>query len=75
MIPLKKPDLRRYFNFPAHAAYAKYASFLENFAPCILGFLSGIRFDGLVKSPRLVMPDLIRHPEHIENTGFRPTPE
>jgi len=21
------------------------------------------------------MPDLIRHPEHIENTGFRPLPE
>jgi len=21
------------------------------------------------------MPDLIRHPEHIENTGFRPPPE
>jgi hypothetical protein len=22
-----------------------------------------------------VMPDLIRHPEHIEMTGFRPSPE
>ncbi len=44
LIPLKKPDLRCYFNFPVHAAYAKYASFLENFAPCISGFLSGIRF-------------------------------
>jgi len=38
-------------------------------------FFSGIKDDGLVKSPRLVMPDLIRHPEHIENTGFRPPPE
>ncbi len=26
MIPLKKSDLRRCFNFPVHAAYAKYAS-------------------------------------------------
>ncbi len=31
--------------------------------------------DGLVKNAGLVMPDLIRHPEHIENTGFRPLPE
>jgi len=44
LIPLKKPDLRRCFNFPVTAAYAKYASFLENFAPCISVFLSGIRF-------------------------------
>ena len=44
MIPLKKPNLWRCFNFPAHATYAKYASFLENFAPCISGFLSGIIF-------------------------------
>jgi hypothetical protein len=26
--------------------YAKYVSFLKNFAPCILGFLSGIMFQG-----------------------------
>ncbi|WP_419657828.1 hypothetical protein [Desulfosarcina variabilis] len=32
-------------------------------------------FDELVKSSGFVMPDLIRHPEHIEKTGFRPTPE
>ncbi len=44
MIPLKKPNLRRCFNFPVIATYAKYALFLENFAPCILGFLSGIIF-------------------------------
>jgi hypothetical protein len=44
MIPLKIPHLLRCFNFPAHATYAKYASFLENFAPCISGFLSGIIF-------------------------------
>jgi len=39
MIPLKKPNLRRCFNFPVIATYAKYALFLENFAPCILGFV------------------------------------
>ena len=33
------------------------------------------RLDGLAKSPKFVMPDLIRHPEHIEITGFRPSPE
>jgi hypothetical protein len=31
--------------------------------------------DGLVKSPLIVMPDLIRHPEPIEFTGFRLPPE
>jgi hypothetical protein len=46
MIPLEKPNLRRCFNFPAHATYDKYVSFLENFAPCISGFLSGIMFQG-----------------------------
>jgi hypothetical protein len=45
-IPLKKPSLRRCFNFPLTATYDKYASFLENFAPCIPGFLSGIMFQG-----------------------------
>ncbi len=43
---LKKPNLRRCFNFLAHAKYDKYVSFLENFAPCISGFLSGIMFQG-----------------------------
>ncbi len=52
LIPLKKPDLRRCFNFPAHAAHVKYASFLENFAPCISGFLSGIRFRGFCNAIR-----------------------
>jgi len=32
--------------------------------------LSWGKVDGLVKSPKTVMPDLIRHPEHIEMTGF-----
>jgi hypothetical protein len=31
--------------------------------------------DGLVKSLEIVMPDLIRHPERIEITGFRLSPE
>jgi len=31
--------------------------------------------NGFVKSPNTVMPDLIRHPELIENTGFRLSPE
>ncbi len=34
LIPLKIPHLLRCFNFLAHATYAKYASFLENLAPC-----------------------------------------
>jgi hypothetical protein len=31
--------------------------------------------DGFVKSPLFVMPDLIRHPELIEFTGFQLSPE
>jgi hypothetical protein len=31
--------------------------------------------DDFVKSREFVMPDLIRHPEHPENNGFRPSPE
>ena len=37
MIPLKKPNLQRCFNFLVTATYDKYASFLKNFAPCITG--------------------------------------
>jgi hypothetical protein len=33
LILLKIPHLLRCFNFPAHATYAKYASFLGNLAP------------------------------------------
>jgi hypothetical protein len=32
-------------------------------------------FDKLVRSPKTVMPDLIRYPEIIEFTGFRLPPE
>jgi hypothetical protein len=31
--------------------------------------------DGFVKSPLTVMPDLIRHPEPVEFTGFWLSPE
>ena len=34
-----------------------------------------VKINGLVKSPKTVMPDLIRHPEVIEFTGFRLSPE
>jgi hypothetical protein len=37
--------------------------------------LSKTNIDCFVKNPRIVMPDLIRHPENIENTGFRLSPE
>jgi hypothetical protein len=32
-------------------------------------------FDGFVRIPDFVMPDLIRYPEYAEITGFRPSPE
>jgi hypothetical protein len=32
-------------------------------------------YDGFLKSRRIVMPDLIRHPEPINITGFRLSPE
>jgi hypothetical protein len=32
-------------------------------------------FDELVKSPKTVMPDLLRHPQIAEITGFRLSPE
>jgi hypothetical protein len=31
-----------------------------------------LNIDNPVKSLKIVMPDLIRHPERIEITGFRP---
>jgi hypothetical protein len=40
-----------------------------------LTFYEFIKFDGFVKSLLIVMPDLIRHPEPIEFTGFRLPPE
>jgi hypothetical protein len=33
------------------------------------------KINGLVKSPKTVMLDLIRHPEVIEFTGFRLSPK
>jgi hypothetical protein len=38
-------------------------------------FLWRTNIEGFVKSPNTVMPDLIRHPELIEITGFRLSPE
>jgi hypothetical protein len=32
-------------------------------------------FVGIAKNSEFVMPDLIRHPEFAEVTGFRPSPE
>ena len=46
MILLKKPNLLCCFNFSVTATYDKYVSCLENFAPCISGFLSEIMFQG-----------------------------
>jgi hypothetical protein len=34
-----------------------------------------MKIGGLAKSLIFVMPDLIRHPENIEVTGFRLSPE
>jgi len=38
-------------------------------------FYEFVNFDKVVKSLLIVMPDLIRHPEPIEFTGFRLPPE
>jgi hypothetical protein len=32
-------------------------------------------FVGFAKNSELVMPEMIRHPEFYEVTGFRPSPE
>jgi hypothetical protein len=52
-------------------------SALDNFAPLRLvdGVAQKKKIDEFVKSRCTVMPDLIRHPEHIEMTGFRLSPE
>jgi hypothetical protein len=34
-----------------------------------------VEYDGFVKGPQIVMPDLIRHPERVDITGFRLSPE
>jgi hypothetical protein len=34
-----------------------------------------MKYDSFVKSPQIVMPDLIRHPEGVDITGFRLSPE
>jgi len=50
----EKPTLRRFFNFPVIATYDKHLSFLENFAPCIYGFLSGIMFQAFCSIIRML---------------------
>jgi hypothetical protein len=42
---------------------------------CFSTFYETVNFDNHVKSLEIVMPDLIRHPERIEITGFRLSPE
>jgi hypothetical protein len=41
----------------------------------LYGIFTVSNFDETVKSQGLVMPDLIRQPEHNEYTGFRLSPE
>ena len=48
---------------------------MYRFALSFIKKIEFINFDKLVKSPKTVMPDLIRHPELIEITGFRLSPE
>ena len=38
-------------------------------------FYEAVNFDALVKSPKTVIPDLIRYPGVVEFTGFRLPPE
>jgi|AntAceMinimDraft_9_1070365.scaffolds.fasta_scaffold12744_2 hypothetical protein len=61
MIPLKKPNQRRCFNFPVTAMYDKYFSFLENSVPYISGFLSGIIFYGFCSE--ISVGDFLNSPE------------
>ncbi|MFH1674261.1 MAG: hypothetical protein ABIF87_12660 [Pseudomonadota bacterium] len=39
------------------------------------GMMEYWNVEELVKSLLIVMPDLIQHPEHIDFTGFRLSPE
>jgi hypothetical protein len=38
-------------------------------------FISTLNSDDLEKIPQIVMPDLIRHPERVDITEFRLSPE
>jgi hypothetical protein len=58
---------------PEGAAYP--VRFTHSSASRETGVSKVTKFDALVKSLQIVMPDLIRHPEHIELTGFRLSPE
>ncbi len=53
-----------------------YIEYLWNrFAMFFYKLVEHLKYDDLVKSPKIVMPDLIRHPEVVEFTGFRLSPE
>jgi len=47
----------------------------RNFTITQLSIFPEPNIDGLVKRLKTVVPDLIRHPELIEFTGFRLSPE
>ena len=61
-----------FFHYPASLRYRQLV-----IAAYAMGCVKNSLFliDGLVKSPKTVMPDLIRHPEVIGFTGFRLSPE
>jgi len=47
---------------------------MEKWDSVLFGIIP-LNLDELIKSSKTVMPDLIRHPEVIEFTGFRLSPE
>jgi hypothetical protein len=55
--------------------FYEFIIYLKAILSLALQIIKGTTFDNPVKSLEIVMPDLIRHPEHIEITGFRLSPE
>jgi len=77
VVMLYKPhrQLEFFFSFQdGEAVYLRHIN-VYRIGYCGQVHFRSFKFDGLVKSPKNVMPDLIRHPEHIEITGFRLPPE
>jgi hypothetical protein len=67
-----------FYVIPAKAGIQSFQSVRRTWTPVFTGvttFYETVKFDGIVKSPTTVMPDLIRHPEDTEITGFRLSPE
>jgi len=62
-------------NCPPQGPMFDYAAIVRSWSVFILNIFAFAKGDGFVKSQKTVMPDLIRHPEHIEITGFRLPPE